>query len=550
MLMALRYFGRSEMRSSGKESVLSFSPNLARPPLSFDGELLYPVRFREAISSLHDVVVSDQRFHKKDKTAYLQWKAEEKQQEQELFRIVQDREKKLELEKISKEPVPAGLENEFHKMHDVYWTARRKWANEMARHDPELFRALVPCDPVVTVASDVVYFEAFSKDESSYGCLFVDRNAIGGNGRTETGTTNVDYSLALYDHFQKLRTYRQTRLLVDPAGFEVKLEASADYREEKIDLPPSWLRGFGQIQSAMTLPMRRVTLPVESVYSILAYLKRHREKTGPRSIRFKLTPGVPPVLTLDPWGVTIQPHGHIYEGPREEQVKVWGRRRLMVLARLLPLAEKIEVGLLGSGLPSFWIVYMGEMRFLLALSGWTRNDWTSSAALELMTATYKPDAQVVNSAGRHLLNSETATFADLHRVTGTSDTTLLGSMNLLARQGQVIYDITKQVYRYRQVMPVALSEAVIGPEHPELAQGKWMHAQKMVRIQREEALSAGRRALVAKVEKVTCEGILDSDGAYSRAKCSCSYFFKNRLRGGPCRHLLALQLTVHQKDFA
>ena len=81
---------------------------------------------------------------------------------------------------------------------------------------------------------------------------------------------------------------------MDPAGFEVKVEGSADYREEKIDLPPSWLRGFSQIQAAMGLPSQRVTLGREAVYSLLAHLKRHREKTGPRSVRFVLAPGSRP----------------------------------------------------------------------------------------------------------------------------------------------------------------------------------------------------------------------------------------------------------------
>jgi len=31
----------------------------------------------------------------------------------------------------------------------------------------------------------------------------------------------VDYSLPLYEEFQRLRTYRRTRFAVDPAGFEV-----------------------------------------------------------------------------------------------------------------------------------------------------------------------------------------------------------------------------------------------------------------------------------------------------------------------------------------
>ena len=38
---------------------------------------------------------------------------------------------------------------------------------------------------------------------------------------SQLGTTNVDYSWDLYDHFQTLRTYRETRFRIDPAGFEV-----------------------------------------------------------------------------------------------------------------------------------------------------------------------------------------------------------------------------------------------------------------------------------------------------------------------------------------
>ncbi|MFQ6048619.1 MAG: metal-binding protein, partial [Phycisphaerae bacterium] len=61
----------------------------------------------------------------------------------------------------------------------------------------------------------------------------------------------MDYSWELYSHFQSLRSYRQTRFQIDPEGFDVKTEDREDYREEKIDLPPGWLRGFMQLQGAM-----------------------------------------------------------------------------------------------------------------------------------------------------------------------------------------------------------------------------------------------------------------------------------------------------------
>ncbi len=568
MKLDFRYLGRSGVTSGASGNTLSFSPNLARPKVFFDGQLLYPVRFREAMSALHDVVVGDLRFKKRDKSAYEAYKKQKAREEVELRATLMDRAKVDELKRISKEPLPPNLGREFQKLRDQYWDARRRWSNELSRTDPEMFRHLVPCDPVVTVAPDTVFFECFSKDESAYGCLLVDRDALSAQ-ESGLGTTNVDYSLALYEHFQTLRSYRPTRLAVDPSGFEVKVEGAEDYREEKIDLPPSWLRGFGQLQAAMTLPSRRVDLPVEAVYSILAHLKRNREKTGPRSIRFVLAPGKPVSLVLDPWGTVIPCHGPIIEddylastapsslGPYRsapsragrgatEEIKVWGRRRLFSLARVLPLASRVEVRLLGSGLPSIWIAHMGDMRLVLALSGWTSNDWTSSVGLELLTGTSQVDARVKAAVLRSLATNHIATVGALAEGVSAPGGLVLSSLHELAKEGQVIYDFAGDVFRYRQVMPVALSEAVIGPEHPEMSEGKKLAKAKSVTVVRQEAMSGsgGRVLYVFKAGGTSAEAIIDVDGAIKNAKCGCSFFFKNRLRAGPCRHLVALKLFV------
>lgn len=575
MNVELRYLGRSALEQRGGGAALRFAPNLARPRVFFDGELARPLRFREAVSALHDVVVGDQRVLPRDRSAYAAWKQQEAEREARLRRELREGAMKAELARLAQEPPPPNLEADFRRMHRLYWSARVRWAGELARSDPELFRHLVPCDPVVTVAPDVVFFECFSRDESSYGCLSVDRDAFKGAQDAGLGTTNIDYSLALYEHFQALRSYRPTRLLVDPTGFEVAVEGRADYREEKIDLPPSWLRGFGQLQAAMCLPCRRVEVPVEVVYSILAYLGRHRERTGPRSLRFQLTPGKPPVIVLDPWGVAIPCRGVTYDegaagaaqgrgagglGPYRagpgarppevtEEIKVWGRRRLFALARLLPLAERIEVRLLGSGLPSLWIVFLGEMRFVLALSGWTANDWTSGSHLDAVVGALAPDEAMTAAVVRHLEKVQRASYGEIAASFGAPDSALRAALHLAARQGQVVYDHAAQWYRFRPVMPVALSDALIGPEPPELAEGRRI-AEGAVEIAREEHLSGARRVLVAKARGTSCELLLDADGAIQKAKCSCSYFYKNRLRAGPCRHLIAVKLHLAGRDAA
>jgi hypothetical protein len=546
MNVDLRYWGKSGAVPTADGWAMSFSPNLARPKVFFDQGLKSPLRFREAMSALHDVVVGDFKYKPKDHSAFRAWLAEQQKREATMRKAFYDQAYKAEIAKVAKEPIPPNLEGDFHRMHDLYWRARRSWASDLARNDPELFRSLVPCDPVVTVAPDSVFFECFAKDESSYGALFVDRDAFLGTPSSELGTTNVDYSLALYDHFQTLRTYRPTRLLVDPAGFSVNVEGAADYREEKIDLPPSWLRGFGQLQGAMMLASRRAELSVDVVYSLLAYLKRHREKTGPRSMRFELTPGQAPRVVLEPWDVALQSRGAAYDGPGQETIKVWGRRRLSVLQRLLPLTERVEVQLLGSGMPSIWTLHLGDMRFVLALSGWTENDWTSGAALELLAAELQPDAAVTSKLEAVLKAERRMTMQAMRGAVSAPNEQLLGSLHTLCKQGQVVYDFAQHVYRYRPILPVALSEAVIGPEPDEVREGKRLVSS--VKISRQEDLPRGRTLYMGTVLKKECEAIVDVDGGFTGAKCKCEHFVKYRLRAGPCRHLLALRLYARGRN--
>ena len=286
------------------------------------------------------------------------------------------------------------------------------------KHDPELWRLLVPCDPVITVAPDCLFFECFSADESSYGCLTVDRSAFDRERDVALGTTNVDYSWTLYEHFQQMRSYRETRFLVDPAGFEVRPGQATSYREEKIDLPPSWLRGFLQLQAAMSLPMRRVPIGREGLYNILAFLKRHRAAKSPRAIRFELEPGRPPWAVLEPWGQRVRLGDAPYAGPRAEVIRTWGRDRLQVLGRLLPILDRAEVYLLGTGLPSFWSIGMGPIRLILGLSGWTANDWTGAAALDQLAPPAEPDTATMQAIAAAFHTDPALSFDRLEAMTG------------------------------------------------------------------------------------------------------------------------------------
>jgi hypothetical protein len=362
------------------------------------------------------------------------------------------------------------------------------------------------------------------------------------------GTTNVDYSWTLYDHFQSLRSYRETRLRVDPGGFDVATQGTEEYREEKIDLPDGWLRGFMQIQGAMCMPMRRVSLSREAVYSALAWMKRHRAQKSPRAMRFELLPDKPPTLVLEPWEQRIVSHNTTYQGPPGEPIRIWGMRRLMVLARLLPLVERFDVYLLGTGFPSFWVARMGEMRLTLGLSGWTTNDWTRGSALDLLSPPVEPSRDLIARLADWLRVQRKTTLDEVQAHLAAEAGSCFAALNHLAHTGQVIYDLVAGVYRWRQVMPMALGEAEIGPENPELAASRMIIDKRQAKIESRQEAPRGAMIYTGNAQGKPVELLVDADGVIRRGKCVCSHHHKAGIRMGPCRHLLALRRLALQGD--
>jgi SWIM zinc finger len=545
MEVPFAYRGRSGLVSGASGDSLCFAANLKRDKVAFAGDLKNPLRFRELFSALHDVVISELRFQPKDHTAYKAWEAEQESQQ----RLLYQQALKQATEAIrtrTAQPMPANLESQFRKQHRLYWDARRAWSNKLMREDSALWARLRPCDPVVTVADDQVLFECFSKDESSYGALGVDRDAFATGSDAAYGTTNVDYSWELYEHIQGLRTYHATRFAVAPEGVALQVGEAPAYREEKIDLPQSWLRGFAQISAAAMLPAIKVPVTRDALYAILAWLRRHREKTGPRALRIELLSGKPVRIVLEPWEQVIILPDQIWRGPDLAPIRIWGRRRLLVLARVLPFVDHAEWHLLGTGLPWFVVLRCGEMRFTLGLSGWTTNDWTRSAALDLMASPAVPEEREIRQIADLLHRQRSCTLADLKPV--INEPARLGAcLTHLAGTGQIVHDLACDRYRWRQVMSRALGETEKGPDHPELIASRQILRDRAVKKLAASDQGTSGILLTAVVEGHDCEVLLSRDGQLRRAKCGCSWFRRGGLRQGPCRHILAARMANQQE---
>src|SRR5262245_48747579 len=77
MMVEFKYAGSSAIVSGLRESRVAFATNQLREATFFSGELARPLVFREALGALYDVVVSDYKYHPKDRLAFKAWLEEQ-----------------------------------------------------------------------------------------------------------------------------------------------------------------------------------------------------------------------------------------------------------------------------------------------------------------------------------------------------------------------------------------------------------------------------------------------------------------------------------------
>ncbi|KDM92812.1 hypothetical protein [Photobacterium galatheae] len=539
MEVTYRYARQSQVGSDRQRSEMAFAPDLSRPPTFFVGELKDKRRFREGMSCLHQVVMSDMRFQPKNRDDYQRWLADEE------VRLLAEFSEVAKANRQELEAVQADLARMNAVASEImapYYKAQAKYFNYLYQQDIDAWYVL---DPVITVHPDQVFFECFSEDESSYGKLSCRYDVFEHVSEQAFGTTNIDYSLGLYQEFQKIRDYRATFLKIDPEGFNIQTSGSSGFEEKKIDLPESWVRGFLQVSSAMTLPMVKLRLQPMDIHNLCLHLKRKKEQTGPRAMKFELLPGQPIRVVMEPWNEVIRFDRSIYQGDTPRTIRVWGRRRLLILERLLPVADAFDVFLLEDGFPSFYIAHMGAMSFTLGLSGWSANDWSRAGNFDLLAprdAVEQTTSQKVYDA---LAASHLESAASLAARLNLDLSVVKSALAQYSQLGLVLYDLEMDVYRLRHLYnaPVDLDEIRFSHDRERKAshfvQANLVTVEMMARGDLGAEVSGcvldnGREHQVALT--------IDRDQRLINAQCECHFWHQHKLRQGPCEHMLALRL--------
>ena len=544
-----KYGGSSSIQNTAGQTQMSFAPDTLRQPTFFVGKLHRKIAFREAISALNAVVVSDLRFKPKDKTDYKAWA--KSQEEVWLAQYIAEKVgdvQALEAEVNTLSQTLRELENREAKLLQPFNQAKRKYFDYLYEKDRDAWFVL---DPVITVHPDEVFFECFSQDESTYGKLSCNYEVFKEINEFACGTTNIDYSASLYNEFQKIRNYKETDFKIDPSGFEIQTGEDDLYKEVKIDLPDTWVRGFLQVSSAMTLPATTFELHPMDIYTLCSYLRRFKEQHGPRSLRFVLEVGQPIRVVLEPWNKVLVFRRSLFTGHEDKEIRIWGRRRLLTLERLVPIAKRFIVTLLGSGLPSFFEADMGDMYYTLGLSGWTANDWSRAGQFDLLAPRSSVDKETQKRVFEALRKQWSANPSQLARELNLANEVVHASLTAYTQAGRVIFDRRLGVYRARELSRDPLDAEALRFNSPQEEKAAKIVQASGVEIQRIEARSDGGVGVYGLVQDGNKQHQtslqLDGDDRLIQASCDCSFFKMNELRQGPCPHILALRLALSRQ---
>ncbi|MEM1348321.1 MAG: SWIM zinc finger family protein, partial [Myxococcota bacterium] len=480
------------------------------------GTLQEPVKVREALSVLYDVVKSDTRYKPRDRMQYLAYQ--------------QARNKS------------AGS-NVFQ--------AQREFFEFMQLSESV---GLLILDPIVTVHPDEILFEVFSKDESTYARLGVDWSAVDTDQESTFGTTNIDFSADLLDGVQRMRSYRATRLQVGPEAVALDTHgAGSEVVEKKVDVPATWLRGFLQVQSAATLPLTSCAIAPIDLYNVLRHLRLNADqKKGGRAIRVELMPGERPKLVLEPWEVVVDTTGEIYKGRVAQVIRIWGRRRLGLLRRLLPMADSVELHMLGTGLPIFTVLRCGAVTLTLGLTGFTSSNWSQALNLDtLLPRSTELDAHASEVLAA-LKDRWFASIDDLAAVVDMGRAELRRALQACCQNGQVMFDLAREVYRYRPVVSGELDLDALVFRNPRERLAHDLIAGKggEVVLESENRLPGvgvqyvGAVTVDADRREYRCEMTIDDEGRTKRVDDTSPFFRKHQLKEGPSAPLIALRLKI------
>lgn len=599
MKVAQAYQQNSQTNISREGLGFSLATDLNRPGVFLSASVKDGISFARSMLTLHKVVNSNMIIQKKDHSKYQKWVQGEYLKELGREIIERDLQGLIKKEAYLQKQITSykrdltRLLKETKNLNIDFNQSQAKFWNWLYAQD---YEAWVILDPVISVQEDGVIFEAFSKDESTYGRVTLPKEELILKEEMQRGTTNIDFSTSLAEEFERVRSYRTLDLNVGfkEASFSTNTSSTI---EKKIDLPESWVNGFLEVQSASSMDKTSVHFSPSTISDLISVIERKKDNVSPKSIKFFLEPGKKPIIDVEPWGIKIKEHHHVFQGNQGKEIRIWGRKRLNILKELLPQATELRVDLLGTGLPSFWCIRTNNINLDLGLSGWSANDWSSQAKFALLSNVHHVSEADIQKVSNALFQSNGLLVKDIVGKTKLDFLNVTHALTKLCSRGQAMYDFHKDIYRWRELFPLDMvSKEKVEPKifkdalkiiqsgqltitnqiselfgkkyiaevSKESAQSTQETLKESVKnksnvisigaVKAADYIQTSTDFLQNKIERAggikkhSLEIMLDTNNDVHSMNCSCIEYQKTHLKKGPCVHIIALLKEIYRQE--
>ncbi|GAA4207283.1 SWIM zinc finger domain-containing protein [Streptosporangium oxazolinicum] len=360
-------------------------------------------------------------------------------------------------------------------------------------------------DPVVTCNGDRLRFESFSACGGVYARLDVLERALDGEV-VDLGTTNVDVNGPLREALARVGGADPLHLGVGRDELAVTTLDGAVV-EKKVPLPERWLRGFAEVQL------------------VTAGFDLRAELTGPEAVRFLRT--LPRRVGSALWAVPSGRSLRLTSGPGPGAVCLPGPDRLATMLTLLRFARTLR--LYGPARPdtavaSAWELELPGMRYVLTLSPDSGRSFSTEGAVlrTLASDDAADDADLVGA----LLAFEPRVEPDLlAERSGLDAPRVRAALTQLGAAGRVGYDTAEAGYFHRELPYDRDRVAAMNPR---------------ARAARELADSGAVRLDGSGLALVTSG---DRVREVRGTTCTCPWWARHQGQRGPCKHVLAVQIT-------
>jgi hypothetical protein len=266
-------------------------------------------------------------------------------------------------------------------------------------------------------------------------------------------------------------------------------------------------------------------------------------------------------IVFEPFG-SVLTLKTVYNGEKFREEKIWGRRRWLVVEKIIPLAKSFNVKLLGFGMPQFITADLGTMKMTIGFSSWTSNDWVKGTALNILggfigDGNYDKVYNLMKEK-RHL--SLESIYENLNE---DSKAVNKAGIGMLLKRGEGYFDIINNTLRFRKLCNSPIPKELYETTAMEFKVKEYMmegmdnfsasmsekdefvfkHSYKMPNSKYKNWKFRGTADYNRAHDLTETELIIDDDGQIAKVKCKCREFNKGpRNISAPCAHILALYL--------